>query len=216
VLSFVDSLYTDKAFLRDFLRLQKTVSYYGALSSLAQLILKIMSPGIPDFYQGSELWDLSLADPDNRRPVDFARRAALLSDVTAEPNVPSLLETWADGRLKLYVTSQLLRLRAEHPDLFKEGEYIPLRVNGAHSDHVIAFARHLHGQWCIAAVPRLCASLTRVGSAPIGKKVWRDTQVEMPPGLPKHGKDVLTHAEAPSNLIAELFHIAPFAVLVFR
>jgi (1->4)-alpha-D-glucan 1-alpha-D-glucosylmutase len=213
-LSFLHSLYTDDRFWRDFLRLQKTVGYFGALNSLSQLILKVISPGVPDFYQGTEVWDLSLADPDNRRPVDFTSRAAMLADLATGANLPALRDNLADGHLKLYVTSRLLHFRRQQPDLFREGGYVPLRVTGARSNHIIAFARRLHGQWCIVAVPRLCASLTRAGSAPVGKKVWRDTQIEMPADMPKRAKDILTSQEADSNRIADLFRTLPFAVIV--
>src|SRR5262245_30042509 len=111
------------------------------LSSLSQLVLKMTSPGVPDVYRGTETWDFSLADPDNRRPIDFSSLASKLDDVKGQANSRSLLKNWSDGRLKMYVTSRLLQLRRTHDNLFLEGEYVPLRVNGARSNHVIAFAR---------------------------------------------------------------------------
>ena len=112
----------------------------GALNSLTQLVLKATMPGVPDFYQGTEIWDLSLVDPDNRRPVDFAaRQAALAAD--AEPDWPALAANWPDGRIKLALTHRLLSLRNEMPALFRDGGYEPVEVTGPHRDHIVAFRR---------------------------------------------------------------------------
>jgi (1->4)-alpha-D-glucan 1-alpha-D-glucosylmutase len=216
VLSFVDLLYSNEAFLKDFLRLQNKVAYFGALSSLSQLVLKITSPGIPDFYRGTEIWELSLADPDNRRPVDFSTRRTMLNDLKKHSNPPALLKSWPDGRLKMYVTSKLLRFRREHSGLFRDGEYIPLHVTGQRSNHVIAFARRLCGQWCLVAVPRLCASLTRAGSPPKGEKIWRDTEIEIQQGMPLRGRDIFTDRDVSTGLVSDLFAILPFAVVTFE
>jgi (1->4)-alpha-D-glucan 1-alpha-D-glucosylmutase len=205
--SFIDSLYSNRSFLKDFERLQKKVAYFGALSSVSQAILKITSPGVPDVYRGTEVWDLSLADPDNRRPVDFAASMKLLENLKTATDPSDLLEHSLDGRLKMYVIWKLLNFRRERPELFSEGEYIPLRVTGKHANHIIAFARHLHDEWCVVAVPRLCAALTREGSPPIGK-VWRDTRIE----LAVHGRDVFTGEEITSPLVSDLFRSFPFAV----
>ncbi len=182
VLSFIDSLYSNAKFLGDFSRFEKKIAFFGALSSLSQLVLKITSPGIPDFYQGAELWDLSLADPDNRRPVDFDARIGMLASLGSGPDPNELLQHWSDGRLKLYLTQKLLNIRREHDALFREGEYVPLRTGGVRATHVIAFARRLREQCCVVAVPRLYAALTRAGAFPIGKRVWRDTWIELPSG----------------------------------
>jgi (1->4)-alpha-D-glucan 1-alpha-D-glucosylmutase len=212
VLSFVDSLYSNERFLEDFGRLQKKIAYFGALSSLSQLILKITSPGVPDLYRGTELWDLSLADPDNRRPVDFSTRQKIFDEVKNETKLPNLLKRYSDGRLKMFVTWKALQFRRTHSDLFTQGEYIPLRVKGAQSNHVIAFARYLHKSWCIVAVPRLFASLTRAGSGPIGEKIWSDTQIELPPDMPARARDVFTNEEVSTRMVSDLFATLPFAV----
>ncbi len=211
VLSFIDLLYAHERFLTDFGRFQRKIAYFGALSSLAQLVLKITSPGIPDFYRGTEIWDLSLADPDNRRPVDFDCRIRLLEQLETQVDPRELLKSWPDGRLKLYVTWKLLNFRREHSDLFLHGEYIPLRVTGSCADHIIAFARRLHDNWCIVAVSRLLAKLSR------RKNTWRDTSVEMPGGAPTCWTNVLTREEADKELVAsELFSVLPVAVLGSR
>ena len=131
---FLDSLET----------LARRVALLGALNSLSQITLKATMPGVPDFYQGTEFWDLSLVDPDNRRPVDFAERARVLANVET-PDWDRLVQNWPDGHLKLAWTRHLLKLRNELADVFTHGDYQPLEVSGPHRDHVIAFARR-HGR----------------------------------------------------------------------
>jgi (1->4)-alpha-D-glucan 1-alpha-D-glucosylmutase len=213
VLAFVDALYSNEAFLKDFQRFQKKIAWFGALSSIAQVVLKITSPGVPDFYRGTEIWDFSLADPDNRRPVDFSLRRTMLDTVKDDADARGLLKRWSDGRLKLYVTRTLLDLRRRHPNLFLEGEYVPLAAAGRRADHVVAFARRLHHECLIVAVPRLCASLARTGSPPLGERVWQDTSIELHPDMPCTGKDVFTNRTVSTRRISELFAILPLAVV---
>jgi (1->4)-alpha-D-glucan 1-alpha-D-glucosylmutase len=208
VLRFVDSLYANRVFLKDFGRFQTKIAYYGALSSIAQLVIKITAPGIPDFYRGTEVWDLSLVDPDNRRPVAFSSRIEMLEELKKHSNPRELLKHWTDGRLKLYVTWKLLNFRREHSNLFLHGEYIPLRVAGSRADHVIAFARRLHSDWCVIAVPRLLAKLGR------GKRLWQDTSIEMPLETPSHWVNILTMEKVSTrSSVSEVFATLPFAVL---
>ena len=216
VRSFVDSLFSNEAFLKDFNRLQKKLAYFGMLSSLSQLVLKVTSPGVPDLYRGTETWDLSLTDPDNRRTVDFSSLAAMLWDLKKRANSRGLLKSWVDGRLKMYVTSKLLQFRRENSELFLEGEYIPLRVTGARANHVIAFARRMREQWCIVAVPRLCAAFTRAGTPPLGEKVWGDTQIELAPECPAQGTDVFTGKAVSTQSASDLFKDLPFAAVFCR
>src|SRR5207245_9324763 len=117
------------------------VALMGALKSLAQVVMKATVPGVPDFYQGTELWDLSLVDPDNRRPVDFELRASMRSLQGSEPDWQALRESWPDGGMKLALTARLLALRQESPALFWDGAYAPLEVRGPHANEVLAFAR---------------------------------------------------------------------------
>jgi (1->4)-alpha-D-glucan 1-alpha-D-glucosylmutase len=211
VLSFIDMLYGTEKFLKDFTRFHTEIAYFGSLSSLSQLVLKITVPGIPDLYRGTDAWDFSLADPDNRRPVDFSSRIEMLEEITKNANPRELLKSWTDGRLKLYVTWRLLNFRREHSDLFLHGEYVPLRVVGSRADHVIAFGRYLHDDWCIVAVPRLLAKLGR------GKNVWQDTSIELPPDTPSDWINVLANEEPSSPLPASsLFSTLPLAVLTPR
>jgi len=144
--------------------LAQRLALFGALNSLSQITLKATMPGVPDFYQGTELWDFSLVDPDNRRPVDFAKRAAMLSELET-PDWGALTRAWADGRLKFAWTRQLLRLRNEMPAIFSNGDYAPLEVSGPHRDHVIAFARRRGRDAVIVAAARSFAPFTNGGRA---------------------------------------------------
>jgi (1->4)-alpha-D-glucan 1-alpha-D-glucosylmutase len=179
----------DSPFPGVFVPFQRLVALYGAVNSLAQTVLKVAVPGIPDFYQGSELWSLSLVDPDNRRPVDFARRQALLTALAAriaespaglEKLCAELLETWPDGRIKLYVTQRALTLRRERQALFSSGSYGPLSAWGARAEHLVGLARRGNGEVVIVAVPRLSARLTDFsGRFPLGDSAWGDTWLSL-------------------------------------
>lgn len=176
-------------FLEDFLPFQARVAQYGLYNSLSQLLLKIAAPGVPDFYQGTELWDFSLVDPDNRRPVDFEHRATLLADLNrdsaAAPDraafLQDLFEHRVDGRIKLYLTAAALRYRRDHRALFHSGQYVPLEGRGRQREHLFAFARIHDEESLVALVPRL---LTKVigdirAAAPTAD-VWKDTWLTMP------------------------------------
>jgi (1->4)-alpha-D-glucan 1-alpha-D-glucosylmutase len=144
--------------------LARRVSLLGALNSLSQITLKATMPGVPDFYQGTEFWDFSLVDPDNRRPVDFAKRAAALTSVKT-PDWQRLAQDWTNGHLKLAWTRHLLTLRAELADVFTDGDYQPLEASGPHRDHVIAFVRRRGRDAAIVAVAKSCAAFTDGGRA---------------------------------------------------
>jgi (1->4)-alpha-D-glucan 1-alpha-D-glucosylmutase len=184
-------------FLEDFSPFHERVAHWGLWNSLSQVVLKISAPGIPDFYQGSELWDFSVVDPDNRQPVDYAIRAALLADLQRaraecgqDPRqlVHTLLDHRTDGRIKLYVTMTALNYRRANRALFQNGEYIPLESQGSKQDHVCAFARLHAEQATVTVVPRLVASLTGDQKIlPVGQDIWGDTWVIVPswrPGSP--------------------------------
>jgi (1->4)-alpha-D-glucan 1-alpha-D-glucosylmutase len=168
---------------------REAVASAGAINSLAQTLLKITAPGIPDFYQGSELWDLSLVDPDNRRPVDFARRQSALDGLAARIAAESsdssalateLLASWPDGVVKLYVIHRALTLRRARSRLFGVGAYVPLAAVGARGEHVVAFARCGEGEAAIVAVPRLSARLTGLdGGWPLGEETWGETWLSL-------------------------------------
>ena len=159
-------------------------AHAGMWNSLAQVVIKAMAPGVPDFYQGTETWDFSLVDPDNRRPVDYDRRRGLLDAVTGplpQPALSAIVRNRTDGRLKMLVTTRVLSLRRERHPLFARGAYVPLEVRGARAAHVFAFARTHGGEAAIVVVPRLTTAL--VGSpldAPVGDGIWGDTEVVLP------------------------------------
>ena len=151
-------------FLPDWVAFQRKIAHYGAFNSLAQTLLKITGPGVPDIYQGCELWDLSLVDPDNRRPVDYALRARLLDEVERiadAAEAAALVEAKDDGRIKLLVTSRALRYRRDNPRLFAPGGYTPITVEGKHADNIVAFARGQGTQQAVVVAPCLLTRLAR-------------------------------------------------------
>ena len=190
---FVTGLLTSGgAFLSAFRPFQRLIAAHGAVNSLAQTLLKIVAPGIPDFYQGTELWELSLVDPDNRRPVDFVRRGVLLDElrvrIPAEDTHPpdlsalcaELLDHWRDGRVKLYLTHRALTLRRRRARLFAAGEYRALTPGGHHAEHVVALGRVDGPDAVIAAVPRLTARLAGLtGRFALGDTAWEQTWVAL-------------------------------------
>jgi (1->4)-alpha-D-glucan 1-alpha-D-glucosylmutase len=199
VLAFADALLdtpSEDPFRRDFLGFLGRVAPLGALVSLGQTLLAIAAPGVPDFYQGAELWDFSLADPDNRRPVDFAIRRAMLAELDrreAQDRASLLRELrleWADGRVKLYLISRALRFRADRQELFSEGAYIPLCVEGEDERHVLAFARHHGAHWAAAAVPRRLG-LRRGTAAPLEVPAL-DGVLRLPEQAPRRWENLLT------------------------
>ena len=187
-----------KRFLQDFTSLQKQIAHYGAVNSLSALLLKIASPGVPDFYQGTELWNFSLVDPDNRRPVEFQARTRLLNELQRKEAsgpvslVRDLLAHWQDGRIKLYLTWKALNFRRTHRELFSEGDYLPLECTGKDKSSVCAFARRYGQAWAVVAVPRLVTRLVEAGRFPIGPAVWRVGGLRLPSDAPQHWVNVLT------------------------
>jgi len=179
-------------FLDDFRAFHAPVARLGMLNGLAQTLLKIAAPGVPDFYQGTELWDFSLVDPDNRRPVDFARRRVALEELSGRlareepaPLFRELLAHWEDGRVKLALVHLALGCRRRQPELFRAGEYLPLPTGGAGRGSLCGFARLHGGRAVLAAVPRLVAPLTDTGARlPLGEACWGDTWLELPPRCP--------------------------------
>ncbi len=202
VRDFVDALLVDgdgKRFREELLSFQAKIAHYGAINGLAQVLLKIASPGVPDFYQGSELWDLRLVDPDNRGPVDFRRRIDLLAELQNRerqglvPLVEELLSRWKDGRVKLFLTSRALTFRRERRELFLSGAYLPIQASGGNKEHVLAFARKAGDVWAIAAVPRLVTRLVPPGEFPVGRKAWgARSGLVLPEGAPGRWENVFT------------------------
>lgn len=188
-LSFIDKLLPpgrENDFLRDFLPFQRKVAHFGMLNSLTQTLIKMTAPGVPDFYQGTEFWDLSLVDPDNRRPVDYARRQSSLHQIRERSEsdlsglIDELLATMEDGRIKQFLIYQTLCLRNRYPLLFQEGDYLPLEASGPGKEHVIAYARSYNNACAIIVAPRLLAGWLQKEALPLGHDVWQETYLNLP------------------------------------
>jgi (1->4)-alpha-D-glucan 1-alpha-D-glucosylmutase len=220
-------------FLADFVAFQERIAVLGVVNSLSQLLIKTTAPGVPDFYQGSELWDLNLVDPDNRRPVDFNRRRESLNrlqdDLSAAPTdfaekAAELLRSWQDGRIKQYLLWQLLQLRRDNADLFLNGSYVPLVTAGDRHEHVCAFARERDGRSVLVAAPRLVAKLYEGAPAAASTdSIWADTVMVCPPAdrLPRYRSVLINdivEAESRDGVhllsMGGLFENFPVAVLV--
>src|SRR5262249_50226741 len=166
-----------------------------------------------DIYQGNEIWDYSLVDPDNRRPVDYKRRREML-ELLATANLQRLVPNWADGQIKMFLTQRVLQFRREHVELFQQGEYSPLKPTGTFVETCLSFARQLADQWIVVIAPRLSS---RVGFPPVGES-WKETVMEFPETLPlKHAHDLFTCRPVPVHdrrvKLADALSILPFAVI---
>ncbi len=224
--SFVDSILElggENEFLKDFTRFQRYIAYFGVFNSLSQTLLKITCPGIPDFYQGSELWDLSMVDPDNRRPVDFQKRVLALGKVAnaRESELAGLLESHEDGLVKLFVTNRALMTRRKWWRLFSEGEYLPIGAEGRLSSHVVAFARSYNGRWAVAAAPRFLTRVVKYGEMPLGQEVWGGTRLALPEDAPLIWKEAFSRRNVRASEeggrmvidLGDLFKSFPVALL---
>jgi (1->4)-alpha-D-glucan 1-alpha-D-glucosylmutase len=215
------------SFLNDFLPFVDKVAFYGMLNSLSQVLLKIASPGVPDFYQGTEMWDLSFVDPDNRRPVDFARRAAMLAELIRRERedrpslVGELIADWRDARIKLYTVYKGLTFRRADSALFRSGDYLTIEAAGKLKENVCAFARRRDASWALAAAPRLSMRLVPANAAPIGEAVWGRSTLDLPPDAPDRWRNVftdevieaaVTNSRKTLNL-ADVFKTFPVALL---
>jgi len=177
-------------FLEDFLPFQERVARYGLYNSLSQLVLKIAAPGVPDFYQGTELWSFHLVDPDNRGPVDYGIRSAIAEELRTTMTrlgpdraefARGLFEQAHDGRVKIYTIMAGLEYRRLHPALFQQGEYLQLECGGSKKLHACAFARLHQHEALVAVVPRLVATLGPDKHPPMGASVWEDSWIAAPP-----------------------------------
>ena len=212
VANILDSSPRNK-FLPIFLPVAQEIARLGAINSLTQTLLKLTSPGVPDVYQGNEIWDYSLVDPDNRRPVDYNRRREMLESL-ATGNAHDLVRDWADGRIKMFLTQRISQFRRQHAELFQHGEYLPLTPSGTFAECCVSFAREREDQWIIVIAPRLSS---HVGFPPIGES-WKDTIVELPETLPlAHAHDLFTCRGIPVQgrrvKLADAMSTLPFAVI---
>ncbi len=220
----------ENSFLRDFMEFSESIALYGACNALSQLLLKITSPGVPDFFQGNELWNFRLTDPDNRHEVDFAKRRELLNEAIEHgrgsfvDEATSLLESWRDGRVKMFLTKEALNFRLANRDLFLRGEYIPLASEGEHRESVCSFARKHGDAWAVVAVPRLVTRVATKGTAfPLGDAAWgSSTELVLPAQAPASWKNAFTgdilkacgSRRKKRLMFGEIFAKLPFALLV--
>lgn len=196
----------ENSFLSDFIHFHRRVAYPGMLNALSQTLLKIASPGVPDFYQGTELWNFSLVDPDNRRPVDFGKRMKCLEELKQREKedhaslIQDLLAHWADGKIKLYVTHKSLSFRRSQRSLFEEGNYIPIDAADGSGDRLCAFARQKDEAWALAAAPRLITQLLKPGQPPIGEETWGSSALVLPENAPDRWLNIFTGEELKVSL----------------
>jgi (1->4)-alpha-D-glucan 1-alpha-D-glucosylmutase len=216
-------------FLQSLETFQARIAEFGIYNSLAQLLIKITAPGIPDFYQGTELWDLNLVDPDNRRPVDYVERCRILEQLRTDdpaPDVTELLAHRRDGRVKAFTMAAALAARTRWRDLFEQGDYLPLPIAGGRRDSVFAFARRHGTVLAITCVPRLIASVIPDAAGPPLAGTWLDTRLELPGALaaaaPRRFRDAFTGATiearesdgVPVIPVSTLFETFPAALLL--
>lgn len=208
-------------FLRDFLEFSERIAAYGACNALAQVLLKITSPGVPDFFQGNELWNFRLTDPDNRVEVDFGKRREVLQSLENFAEPASLVESWRDGRLKFFLTRVALRFRRANRELFLRGGYLPLEAEGEHPESVCGYARKLGDSWAVTVTPRLATRVIAQGEFPLGDAAWgASAAVVLPVGAPVRWKDVFTGTLLSAAggrkrrlRLSEVFSQLPFALL---
>jgi (1->4)-alpha-D-glucan 1-alpha-D-glucosylmutase len=236
VRGFIEDAFEERgaAFRAEVDELARKISDAGFVNSLAQLVLKMTAPGVPDFYQGTELWDFNLVDPDNRRPVDFPLRQRQLNeildadDVDSEEFADSISQRWPDAVVKLWVTTRSLSLRRQWGDVFNFGEYIPLTVEGGAADHVVAYARRHEDKCVVAVVPRnvcrLCegdvAAWFTKGQSSVISRIWHGTRLTLPPDCGQlwncrvsNHTYTIGDLDEPSIDVGKLFQSFPVALL---
>ncbi|MDD5462264.1 MAG: malto-oligosyltrehalose synthase [Methylococcales bacterium] len=214
-------------FLNDFTEFERRIRKPGLYNALAQSLLHLTSPGVPDIYQGHELWQFTLVDPDNRRPVDFNKYRQLLNEMDAtlaKPDldrpmlISSLLANREDGRIKLFVIMQTLRFRRQYAALFRNGEYLKITIHGLGSDHLLAFARKDQHNFVIIVVPRLIAHLLNEESL---HNAWADTWLEIPQKAPRHYQELFSQNQVTARPVEDylqlyaqdLFKLFPLGLL---
>lgn len=223
-MTFIDrvlALSGDNDFIGDFLPFQRKVAHFGMLNSLSQTVLKVTMPGIPDFYQGTELWSLTLVDPDNRRPVDFERRRRFLDEIrnseTRQAYWQQIKASPEDGRIKLFFTYRALQVRKKMAAVFEKGTYAPLPAEGPLKEHIVAFARRHDAAWAITIAPRFFTHLVAEGHYPVGSELWNETVVRVPDGSPARWKDAITSTACQARKgvieVGKALHSFPAAIL---
>ena len=222
-LAFIDKIFKDQRFFDEFLPFQQKVAGYGVFNSLAQVLMKMTAPGLPDFYQGCEYWDLTLVDPDNRRQVDFKTRSKSLQEITKgfekEPEklLADLIENRTDGRIKQFLIHRALSERNRRPELYLYGDYIPLECAGQFADNVIAFARRRQSDFALTIVPRFFSRLMREDELPMKKDAFKDTVLKIPDDFPSEWVDMISreyHRDVKDTMpLGDILNSFPVALL---
>lgn len=208
----------NEEFWKSFEQFHFSIADYGIINSLSQLLLKFTCPGVPDTYQGSELWDLSFVDPDNRRAVDYRKRIQWLNEFPEDDDDEIFLqELWDDrysGKIKLWLTYKLLQWRKEQKEFLQKAEYIPLTVDGTYKKHVLAFARKHQKKLSIIAVPLHLAEMGKQQGKPISELDWKDTSIALPGKIAGEIENILTGERFEEKINAKnLFSHFPVALL---
>ena len=184
-LNFIDRILENTDFQQQLRPWQQKIAEYGIYNSLSQVLIKNTAPGVPDLYQGAELWELSLVDPDNRRPVDYQKRREFLQDIKNQSSqnilqlIKELIATKENGKIKLFLTHQLLTARKKYSELFQNGDYQEIEVTGEHQDSIIAFSRNYGDKTIVAIAPRFLTGIIKPGQLPLGMQVWSDTSLKL-------------------------------------
>jgi malto-oligosyltrehalose synthase len=201
-------------FWKSFSAFHTKIAGFGIVNALSQLLLKFTSPGVPDVYQGTELWDLSMVDPDNRRPVDYKLRKRYLDEILAGRN--TLGDLWEErytGKIKLRLQQLLLQQRKENPEIFTAGTYIPLKVKGKYAKHIFAFARKKENVWMLTILPLFLLEMGVADDAAVLDIDWADTKVILPPGAPSDWENLLTGEKGKVMTLNAIFSDFPLALL---
>jgi (1->4)-alpha-D-glucan 1-alpha-D-glucosylmutase len=234
--AFIVSILVDDPstpFRTDFEHFSRQIAEAGFWNSLSQTLIKLTSPGVPDIYQGTELWDFSLVDPDNRRTVDYRHRQIELDSLEAGCStrvevqtafVTHLMTHADDGRIKLLLLQRALELRNRFPQLFSRGDYLPIEVQGLRKDNIVAYARAYENQMAIVIAPRLCATQVRLlGKPPLGADFWKDTRIALPKSMAVNelqnaltGKITSSSDDSRDVFVSEYLQHVPVALLVTR
>lgn len=211
---------TQRPFWKSFITCQQKVAGFGMINSLSQVLLKFTCPGVPDVYQGTELWDLSLVDPDNRRAVDYERRIQYLDKIESANAKDGLIkELWHNrynAQIKLWLVHALMNKRKQNADVFAYGEYIPLQVEGEYRKHIIAFARRHKNDWYVVAAPLNTSQLCKDQNTEMLQVDWKDTRIVLPQQAPTSWQNVLLQSEAKQQgdlTINNIFKTVPLALI---
>ena len=201
VLDFAQAIPEQKEFLNSFKAFREKVAYYGAIKSLGQTLIKVTAPGIPDVYQGTEFWDLSFVDPDNRRPVDYNSRKTILTEFkhfevyNLKNNLKELKANYQDGKIKMYLLYKALELRKAYQDLFIKGEYIPLKITGENAEKMIAFARNLNNKWAVVIVPIFVTTIFEPEDFKPIEGAFSSIRISLPDNAPEKWKSCISNSE---------------------